>query len=363
MPTFKTEPTQDLNSAIRRLVASGGGRTQGLDEMRVDAMAAGAARNMSLADKARLEAEALRNAETLRADPKARTEYAADAAGMDQPSGTRLFNHLRGVLEQPGSADYEDNPNVQPFPTAAPNLEPGQRERFQGALAATMANRLATGKTNAHQLTQAGGDLQRQGMVDAASRETDVPSANRIISAFTGKLREPFKVGPQGQVLNEEVGTVNEGTNVTRGVVDLSKARAATEGARQGELNARGASRTKLDEALSALAGARTAAVNRGEANKGGARVNPEQVERWASEVARKEWEALPSRERKGMNYQQHLDKVRARFQRSSTTTTDPVAELEDARGALAGGASRAAVASRFKERTGMDLPDEEPEE
>jgi hypothetical protein len=54
--------------------------------------------------------------------------------------------------------------------------------------------------------------------------------------------------------------------------------------------------------------------VKRGETNKGGARVTPQQVERWVSETARKEWDTIPAKERKGMNYQQHLDKVRERF-------------------------------------------------
>jgi hypothetical protein len=82
------------------------------------------------------------------------------------------------------------------------------------------------------------------------------------------------------------------------------------------------------------------------------------------SEVARKEWDTIPAKERKGMNYQQHLTKVRDRFVKAKgTPESDPVAELEDAHDAINNGADRVAVAQRFKQRTGLDLPDDETEE
>lgn len=357
MPTFRTAPTSNLNASIRRLVASGGGKLNALGEMQADMAAARTQRDLNLADKARIEAEALRNAEVTRRDPASQTQYASDVAGLDTASGTRLYKNLRGVTEQPGPADIDDanmaGKEAVPYVTSAPDLQPGQRDRFQGALASTMANLLATGKTNAQQLTAAGGNLQKQRIRDEATRAPDVETGNRLIAAMEGKLRNPNVLGRSGQVLNRETGEVNEDTALATAAAELSGARTSELGTRSGR-----------NTASADLAAARAEAVRRGATDKGGKRVSPEQVERWINQVALNEWKELPASKRRGMNYEQHLGQVRARFQATPQQKVDPVAELDDARQALEGGASRDAVAKRFKERTGLDLPeDEEPEE
>lgn len=355
MPTFRTKPSGDLTSAVRRLVASGGSNLGPLGEAQADAMAAKTARDMSLAEKARAEVEAMRGAEAARSDPALAAEYAGNVAGMDVPTSTRLSDHLRGVLEQPAPGDVDDAMTIgreaQPYPTGAPNVAEPQKRLFQSALASAVANRIATGKTNAAQLAQAGDRINETALTNQAANTESVPAANRIIAAVAGKIREPFKVGAQGQVLNEEDGTVNEGTALARAAAALSGSRTATEGSRQTELGARATRNT----AQAGLATARTGAVDRGETNRGGNRYSPQQVERWVSEVARKEWEVIPSKERKGMNYQQHLDKVRERFK--GTGDGGATAEIADAHAAIARGAPKEAVAKRFKERMKFDLP------
>lgn len=358
MPTFRTTPSGNLTASIRRLIASGGPNLGPLGEAQADTMAAQTARNMSLAEKARAEVEAMQGAESRRADPALRTEYAAHSAGIDLPDATRLMGAIRGNLEQPGPGDVDDamvmGREAQPYPMGRPNLQPGQERVFRSALASTMGNLLATGKTNAAQLAQAGDRVNETALTNEAANTADVPSANRIIAAVAGKVREPFKLGGQGQVLNEESGAVNEGTALAQAAARLSGARATTEGSRQTELGAR----TTRNTAQAGLADARAGAVNRGEVGRAGQRITPQQVERWVSEVARKEWDTIPPRDRKGMNYDQHLTKVRERFKPGPDGTGGAKSEVEDAHGAIANGADLKKVSKRFKERMGFDLPE-----
>jgi len=353
MPTFRTSPSSSLTEAVRRLVASGGTQLSPLQEMKADQMGAVNARNMSLAEKARAEVEAMQAGEARRADPALQTEYAAHSAGINLPEATQLARHIRGEMDAnpQGPADAADN-LYGDVPVAVPaNLPAGAQRLFRSALASLQGNLLATGKTNAAQLAQAGGTLQDTALTSEAANTADIPTANRIVAAVAGKVREPFKIGPQGQVLNEETGALNERTAIARAAEALSGARTATEGTKQTELGTRSTRNT----AQAGLAGDRAAAVRRGETGRGGQRVTPQQVERWVSEVARKEWDTIPARERKGMNYDQHLSKVRERFK--STGTSDARREIEDAHTAIAGGADLKKVAKRFKERMGFDMP------
>lgn len=334
MPTFRTTPSSNLTGSIRRLLASGGGKLGPLGEMQADQAAATTARNMSLAEKARAEVEAMRGAQADRADPALATEYASHAAGIDVPTGTRLSDHIRGKLEQPSIADKDDadmiGAEAQPYVTGAPNVDQTSTRLFRSALASTIANRIATGKTNAQQLAQAGDRVNETALTNVAANTEDTPTANRIVAAVAGKIRQPFRTGPQGQVLDTEQGTVNEDTALAQAAATLSGSRAS-------------------------LADSRKAAVDRA-ADKGGNRVTPQQVERWVSDAARKEWDTIPAKERKGMSYAQHLDKVRERFK--ATSTKDPQAEVTEAHDAIAGGADKTKVAKRFKQRMGFDMPE-----
>jgi hypothetical protein len=231
MPTFRTAPSTSLTASIRRMVASGGGKLSPLQEMQADAMAAQTAQHLGLAEKARAEAEAMRNSQADRANPAVATEYAGNVAGIDAPTATRLSNHLRGVLEQPSVADMDDaaivGAEAKPFVTGAPNLEPGTQRLFQSALASTIANRLATGKTNAHQLALSGEHINKTALINDAANAETVPEANRIVSAVAGRLREPFKTNAQGTVLNEETGDLDESSDLAGAVRNVRGAQAA----------------------------------------------------------------------------------------------------------------------------------------
>jgi hypothetical protein len=220
MPVFRAAPSSDLGSSIRRAIASSNLGPMG--EIQADMAAAQTARNLGLAEKARAEVEAMQRSEADRRNPQLATEYAGNVAGMDVPTATRLSNHLRGVLEQPAAADVDDAMSIgkeaQPFVTGAPNVSDGQRRGFQTALASLIANRLATGHTNAEQLARAGGDLNKTALQNEASDATTVPDANRLVAAMAGKVREPFKTNAQGTVLNEETGDLNEGTSLAGAV-------------------------------------------------------------------------------------------------------------------------------------------------
>lgn len=354
MPTFRTAPSSSLTGSIRRLIASGGSNLSPLQEVQADSAAATTARNMSLAEKARAEVAAMNAAETRRADPAMRTEYAAHAAGIDVPDATQLYRAMRGERDpNPQGAEDASGNLYGDVPVSRPaNLPTGSERLFRSALASTMANLLATGKTNAAQLAQAGDRVNETALTNTAANTPDLPTANRLIAAVAGKVREPFKVSPQGVVLNEETGAVNEGTQLAQAVRALSGARTATEGSRQTELGTRSTRNT----AQAGLATERAGAVQRGEIGRGGQRITPQQVERWVSEVARKEWDTIPARERKGMNYDQHLTKVRERF-KSTSAGGGAKEEVTDAHAAIANGADQKKVAKRFKERMGFDLP------
>jgi hypothetical protein len=65
-------------------------------------------------------------------------------------------------------------------PYRAPVLGPGQERSFRSALASTIANRIATGKTNASQLAQAGGRIADTSMSTEAGETEDVPGATGL---------------------------------------------------------------------------------------------------------------------------------------------------------------------------------------
>lgn len=241
MPTFRMTPSSSLTEAVRRMVASGRAGLSPLDEMQADQAAAETAHKMSLVEKMRADVERDNAAQRLRSEPAARTEYAAHSAGINLPEATQLARHIRGEMDAnpQGPADAADN-EYGDVPVRAPELAPGQEKLFRTSLASTMANLLATGKTNAEQLAAAGGHLQKQDLVAQAANAPDVETGNRLVAAIAGKLREPHAVGADGQVINRESGVVNEDTRLARAAAELSGARTATEGARQRELTERG---------------------------------------------------------------------------------------------------------------------------
>lgn len=224
-----------LASAARRLFG-GSAELSALDEMRADSMAADTAHKLSLVESVRAKLERDRAAEGRRADPAAQTQYAADVAGLDTPTGTQTFRALRGAHDPnpQGPADAADN-LYGDVAVKLPTLPPGQLERFQQALAALEGTRLATGPTNAEQLAQAGGHLQKQDLINQAANAPDVEAGNRIASAIHGHLRTPFRTNESGITTNVETGARDESGPLAQSSVALSKARAGAEHAQAGE--------------------------------------------------------------------------------------------------------------------------------
>lgn len=218
MPTFRATPSASLTGSIRKLLASNGGAISPLQEIQVDQAAADTAHKMGLAEKARFEVESMQREDAARADPAARTAFAAHSAGIDLPEGNRLMNAIRGTLEQPGVGDIDDamvvGREAQPYVTGKPNIAPGQERVFRSALAAAAASQLGTGKTNADQLTQATGNVQGQGIteaVQAAIAAGNVDQASALNQG--GKLGQQVKVfdnvGNTGATFAPGSGTVN----------------------------------------------------------------------------------------------------------------------------------------------------------
>lgn len=355
MPTFRTAPSSSISTSLRNLMRSSDGS---LDQIMADQMAARTARDVGLAEKARLEAEAMRRI----ADPKLRTEFASHAAGINVDDGSRLANHIRGVLEQPAQADIDDADRTgtvaEPFRTAAPVLQEGQEGRFRSAMAAQIASMIATGKTNADQLLQAAGQAQDNALVDQASRTTSVPDANRIIAAVSRKVREPFTVTPQGVVLNQESGTIDESSQLASAARNLLTARGGTEGARTGELN----SRSERNRALAELARARAQHVRSG---KSATPLAPERVTRMIDMSAAVEfrakkaaYDALPLGERKKISaptYDAVRTAVEKRY-RGSGGQPSIEQDTDEALQAIANGADIEAVRQRYRQRWGVEL-------
>jgi hypothetical protein len=335
-------------------------RTPGpLDLIRADLAAAQTARNISLADKARIEADELRNAAAARADPALQTEFASHSAGLNLDTGSRLADHIRGVMEQPEAADVQDAEIVgreaQPFRTGAPVIEPQQRNRFQAALAAGLANRLGTGKTNAQQLTAGAGNVYEQDLRSQIVNAPDRPTANRIVSAISERPDLPFSQRG-GIVLDEGTGTLAEGGQLATEARKLVGAKAGTETARQTELRDRSGlhrARTKLvgsGKLATPLAPERVARM-----------IDSSAAVRLRAEVA--EWDALPMAKRKVTprpTYDEVREKVRKNYEKKKTITSNPDVLRTDALAAIEQGRDPAAVAARYRELTGLELTEDE---
>lgn len=245
-----------LAQAAQRLF--GGGKMSPLDEMRTDKMAADVAHTTLLARKVQAELDREQAADRMRADPAAQTQYAADVAGMDATTGTQTYKALRGVRERPLiEVDDEGNPMPDVSFAIPAGLKPGQRERFQQAMAALQGSRLATGSTNAEQLAQAGSHLLRQDLMSQAANAPDVETGNRLAAAAMGHLRAPFRTDAHGITTNTETGARDESGPFARSSLALSEARTGAERAQAGERAAHaGLYRAQTDKTRKEASGA-----------------------------------------------------------------------------------------------------------
>jgi len=207
MPTFKTARSTGLSQAMRDLAIRNqmGGELDPLNALRADQLAAQDAQRLSLAEKAREEAEATRSRAARMNDPALRSEYAARQSGISLPEATRLDQAFRGELESIDAID-----NVAPV-TAPETVNPAQRRSYNTALASTIANLIATGDTNAAQMAAAGKTGQEASMqAEASLPGLGVPDANRLLAAAGERTREPITMTAQGVRLNQETGDINE---------------------------------------------------------------------------------------------------------------------------------------------------------
>ncbi len=231
-----------LGGAVRRLMGTSS-EPSPLEEMQVDQAAAETAHKHGLVEKMRFEVERQREQERLRADPRALAGFAGMSAGMNDPEGEQAYKHVTGVRERPPvefdngdegfNAPADTTANRMPDVTYAmpASATPSQERLFRAALATVRGAALASENSNAEQLAQAAGHFTSTDLMSRAADESDVPTANRLIAARSGKLREPFAVGQQGQVLNQETGAVDETSRIAQAARSRSEAQLASEAA------------------------------------------------------------------------------------------------------------------------------------
>ncbi len=260
MPTFRTGRSGSISDSVRNLVSGDPGVTAA-DEMAIDQAVATTQHRQSLAEKVRLEADALRRAEQERRDPELATEYASRASGLD-PALAKRYESWRTNPVVPASVATDELGGPMPDITQVSPLDPDQARAYNAARASLLANRLATGKTNAQQLTGAGGNLLVQRFRDEMTQPgISIGRENQLGHAANIKAREPFKTNAQGTVLNEETGALGEDSDLAAVVRKNVEAQAAERGAaaglsstRAGDITATQPSRIELNTARADVA-------------------------------------------------------------------------------------------------------------
>jgi hypothetical protein len=322
------------------------------------------AHSYALSEKVRQEVEMARAAERQRQDPNMQTQYAGNMAGVTMPVARMARDYVDGrQVEAAGPVmPGMDQPVMS---SARPDgMNDAQMRAFQGSLAALAANMFATGKTNAQQLSQAAQNNQETGnRTVLAQPGLDVAARTAALEAIgNGQPVAPYRQNSDGtSVINTMSGGVTDAGTVTAGAQNaLTGAKTKTEGARQGELG----SRANLNNRRGEKVAAETADIRAGRPRsyKPG---DPMQAEKRFSDMTTKEYGALDRAVRKTMTLQQYQDKRRTEIEGRLKAPGGQGhmalgAVYDDAMGAIAKGKDPAAVKRRFKELTGVDLPDED---
>jgi hypothetical protein len=220
MPTFRTSRPASLRDSISTLLG-GSSRLSPADLKAVDEYSAGQDQKNALAEKTRLEIEQMREGQRLRSDPGASADYASVSSGLTTPIGRQLAGYIRGESIPPLTPN-DDEGNVMPAAAyARPDaVTPEQERGFRSNLASTMVQNLATGKTNAEQLTQSGGNLLTQALRSEISATPDPQEQNTLKAAISPNYREPYSGGaPHGVAVNQETG---EGVVVDQALRDAA---------------------------------------------------------------------------------------------------------------------------------------------
>lgn len=256
MPSFYTRPKSGgIASSVRALLSSSPNLSEA-DILKGHAAAASAEHNTALAEKIRLEIEREREADRLRADPGVANEYASTTSGMTTPQGSQLSEYIRGVTSPPVTpVDDQGNANPQ-NPPIRPDVTPEAERGYRSAIGALIAQRLATGKTNAEQITHGQGNLLTQAVRQAMSGAENITGENQLGHSIGVPAREPFSRGPnpQGVMANQETGdlTIEPGIHdaAMKALDALATQRTATGDARTNPPPRPGATRTPAQEEL-----------------------------------------------------------------------------------------------------------------
>lgn len=229
MPEFRIRRPTSIVDSLRTLVTSTPNMTAS-DHAAIDSHVAQVGHRMALADKARQEVEALRTEQQFRSDPENALTYAAMQSGLPLPIARQVRDYMTGAEG-----------------AARPDITPEQDRAFRSFMSAVIANRLGTGKTNADQLTHAGGRGVDTMLVNRAAEISNAGEQAPVLAAAGRKPREPFgQPTREGLVVNQETGGVNVGNP------DLFKAVVAASQALTGQRNA-----------AAGASGARTRLTNR----------------------------------------------------------------------------------------------------
>lgn len=195
MPLFRAPRSSGISNLVRAFVGSNGNLTAA-DMAALDDKRASIDRNTSLAEKARMEVEQMRRAESVRNDPLARRRQAALTSGLRESDAAVLDDFIAGLVDQRPEG-------------ITPEMERAYRAQ-RGAIGAVD---FATGKTNAQQMTAAGGNILSDLVRQEIARTPGAAGQNQLKAALPGSgYREPFgNVTAQGLVTNQETGDVSVG--------------------------------------------------------------------------------------------------------------------------------------------------------
>lgn len=295
MPLFRTQRPQGIANSMRALLGSSA-QPSASERIQVDRFAADAARSDSLAEKAREEIKRMREADRLRTDPKERSRYAGTTSGINLPDAEALHAFIEGAEGATRPASVTDE----------------QERLFRNAIGQLMATGAATGNTNAQQMTAAGENLLSNAIRNEMTAPgTTIERGNQLGHSMGIRAREPFRVTPQGAVLNEESGNINEGTAIaqaTRANIAAQeterRAQAGLHSTRAGDITATQPARIDRDRAAA-------------EASRRGPQARPAPARTPAQEArdqAYADRAAAQARTARGENDRRSQSEIRSRF-------------------------------------------------
>ena len=224
MPTFKTTKPKSVSDAVRSLIGGGDENAAALKGMLVGSQAN---QHTAMAEKARAEAESIMAAERARQNPDLANEYAATTSGITVPQGRQMRGFVRGESMPVEGADAAFSPDI---PYTRPDINPAQERSYRAAIGALIANQLATGNTNAEQLTHGGGNLMTQAVRAAMAEAPTVPEQNRLGASIGERPYEPFSgTNKEGVVTNLATGEQSIDPAIAQHVKELTNMRPRAE--------------------------------------------------------------------------------------------------------------------------------------